>query len=403
MSTFAPADEAEVRDAVAAAAAKGATLEVVGGGSKRGLGRPVAADDVLDVHRVAGVIDYAPEELMLTARAATPLVDIERLLARHGQALAFEPPDLGPLLGGEGIQTLGGIVAANLAGPRRMKAGAARDHVLAVRLVTGRGETVKAGGKVVKNVTGYDVCKLLAGSFGTLGVMTEITVKVLPAAEKTRTLLLFGVGVALALARLSELASGPLDISGAAWLPARVAARSGVGYVASAGAAVTAVRVEGPAASTLARAKLVKDRLATLGPAEELHGHNSTMLWHEIGGAGLLAGGGESPVWRLALPPSRAAAVAAALGEAVIVDGAGSVLWAAVDSPAGDPVGARRVRGLARDAEGVAVLMRAAPGPRASEGVFEPLAPGLAALTRRVKDAFDPRRVLNPGRMYAEL
>jgi glycolate oxidase FAD binding subunit len=402
MAVLAPADEAEVRAMVEATLAESAPLEVVGLGSKRGLGRPVQAARVLGLGRLAGVIDYAPSELMLTARAGTPLSEIERLLADERQALAFEPADLSPLfVGAPSDQSLGGIVAANLGGPRRMKAGAARDHVLGVRAVTGRAETIKAGGKVVKNVTGYDLCRLLAGSFGTLAVLTEITVKVLPAPEKTRTLLLYGANVGAALACLSELVAGPLDPSGAAWAPASLAARSAVPYVAGAGASVTAVRVEGPAASTLARAGLVKDRLARLGPVEELHGRNSGAFWREVGGAAPLAGDSR-PVWRLALPPAAAAEAVTALGEA-LVDGAGATVWVAVEPAPGDPAGAARVRAAVRRAGGVATLVRAPADVRAAAPVFEPLEGGLSSLTRRVKEAFDPRGILNPGRMYAGL
>jgi glycolate oxidase FAD binding subunit len=179
-----PADENELREIVRAAVAEKMTLEVRGAGTKRGLGRPVSADAPLDLTRFAGVKTYEPEELVLTAGAATPIIEIERLVAQKGQRLAFEPPDYSPLYGGAaGRQTLAGVVAANLAGSRRISAGAARDHFLGFRAVNGRGESFKAGGQVVKNVTGYDLCKLLAGSYGTLAILTEMTVKVLPVAE----------------------------------------------------------------------------------------------------------------------------------------------------------------------------------------------------------------------------
>ncbi len=194
-----PDDAAAMRDAVAWAAAEETPLEVIGRGSKRGLGRPVQAAHQLDVSGLAGIDLYEPAELVLTARRGARLTEVEAELAANNQQLAFEPPDWGPLLGAPaGAGTIGGAFACNLSGSRRIKAGAARDHFLGVGLVTGRGETIKAGGRVVKNVTGYDICKLLAGAYGTLGVMTELTFKVLPAPEPSRTVLAFGLVDAVA-------------------------------------------------------------------------------------------------------------------------------------------------------------------------------------------------------------
>jgi glycolate oxidase FAD binding subunit len=189
MTTFTPATAEETLNIVRWAAGEETPLEIVGHGSKRGIGRPSQAEHVLDLSQLSGVTLYEPEELVLSARAGTPLAEIEALLERHNQQLAFEPMDYGPLLGGEpGRGTIGGVLGANLSGPRRIKAGAARDHVLGVNAVSGRGEAFKSGGRVVKNVTGYDLSKGLAGSWGTLAVVTDVTFKVLPAAETERTL-----------------------------------------------------------------------------------------------------------------------------------------------------------------------------------------------------------------------
>ena len=165
-----------------------------GHGSKRAIGRPAQTDLTLDLSALSGITLYEPEELVLSAKAATPLAEIEALVAAKGQQLAFEPMDYATLLGGvAGRGTIGGALAANLSGPRRIKAGAARDHFLGFSAVSGRGETFKSGGRVVKNVTGYDLCKLIAGSWGTLAAMTEVTIKVLPAAETEETLLIRGL------------------------------------------------------------------------------------------------------------------------------------------------------------------------------------------------------------------
>src|SRR5215207_7367311 len=216
MNRFTPANLDELRDAVGEALAADEPVEIVGGGSKRNLGRPLQTPHLLDLSRLSGIRDYAPSELVLTAGAATPLAEIERALAECGQMLAFEPPDWCALLGEDGEPTLGGALACNLSGSRRIKAGAARDHFLGFRAVSGRGETFKSGGRVVKNVTGYDLCKLLAGSWGTLAVMTDVTVKVLPRAETEETLLVLGLDDGSAARAMSAAIGSSCDVSGAA-------------------------------------------------------------------------------------------------------------------------------------------------------------------------------------------
>jgi glycolate oxidase FAD binding subunit len=346
----------------------------------------------------------------MAAGPGTLLAEVEAALAANNQHLAFEPPDLGPLLGGAaGAGTIGGVFACNLSGPRRIKAGAARDHFLGVSAVTGRGEAIKAGGRVVKNVTGYDLCKLFAGSYGTLAVMTELTFKVMPAAEKTRTVLVAGLDDGAAIEAMTAALASPHDVSAAAYLPAAVAARSGVSYVSGAGGGVTALRVEGPAPSAEHRCRSLREMLAGRGEAEELHGHNSALLWREVGGAAAFAGqAGETDradrvVWRLSVPPaSGAVVVARILGQAdgeVFYDWGGGLIWLSL--PASDDGGAAVVRAAVAEAGGHATLIVAAAALRGAEAVFEPQAPALAALTDRVKQGFDPHRVLNPGRMYA--
>lgn len=398
-----PASEDEVRDAVAAALAGETPLEIAGNGSKRAIGRYTPLNRRMDLSALAGVTLYEPEELVLTARAGTPLAEIEQTLAAHGQCLAFEPPDLGALLGGPaGSQTVGGVLACNLSGPRRLRAGAARDHFLGVRAVSGRGEVFKSGGRVVKNVTGYDMCKLLAGSFGTLAVMTEVTVKVLPAAEKTRTVLVYGLTDAAGIEAMTEALTSPHDVSAAAHLPHALAARSGVRYVSEAGAAVTAVRIEGPEPSVMARCTAMTDILARFGDVEELHGQNSRTFWREIADASLLAEPARRLVWRLSVVPSTGAEVVDAIaGRATVeafFDWGGGLIWLAVE-PGDDPAGEAVRRAVSANG-GNATLIRAPEETRLRVPVFPDLAPGLAGLTARVKKGFDPVGILNPGRMY---
>ncbi len=401
-----PRDADQLRDVVVWALAEETPLEIVGRGTKRDLGRPVQAAHVLDVSGLSGIVSYEPAELIMVAQPGTPLVEIEAALAAENQQLAFEPPDLGPLFGAPaGAASIGGVFACNLSGSRRIKAGAARDHFLGVHAVTGRGEAIKAGGRVVKNVTGYDLCKLFAGSYGTLVAMTELTFKVLPAPEKTRSVLVFGLDDAAAIKAMTAALTSPHEVSAAAHLPATVAARSAVDYVAGAGGAVTVVRVEGPAPSAEHRCQALRDLLGDLGAVEELHGRNSGALWRELREVAPFAGDDGRVVWRLSVPPTRgaevAARVAAGADAEAYYDWGGGLVWLALASGGdGGDGGAALVRRAVAEAGGHATLVRADAGLRGAEAVFQPQDPALAALTARVKESFDPRHILNPGRMY---
>ena len=402
METLRPADESEAIEAVGWASAGGHRLELVSGGSKRDLGRPAEAAAMLDLSGLAGISLYEPEELVLTAGPGTALSEIAARLAQHGQTLAFEPPDLGPLLGaGEGRTTLGGCIAANLSGPRRFKAGAARDHFLGVRAVSGRGALFKSGGRVVKNVTGYDLCKLLAGSWGTLAAITEITVKVLPAAEKLRTVLVYGLDDGAGIAAMTRALGGQCEVSGAAHLPAGIASLSEVGRVREPGSSVTALRIEGPEPSVLARTGTLRSLFAEHA-VDELHRHNSAAFWREVGEARYCAVLGDEIVWRLSVPPADGAKVAGRIARDLecraFYDWGGGLVWLA-SPPATEDAGAEAVRSAVGAAGGHATLIRAPEEVRRRVPAFHPQPPGLAALSARVKRAFDPLGIFNPGRM----
>ncbi|MBP7064642.1 glycolate oxidase subunit GlcE [Ferrovibrio sp.] len=403
---FLPQTAEDVRQAIAWAAAENQPLAVQGNGSKARLGRPVQAAHLLDLSRLSGVLEYEPAELVLTARPATLIADIETLLGEQRQILAFEPPDFGPLWGmPPGRGTLGGAIGANLAGPRRFKIGAMRDHLLGFQAVTGRGELVKNGAKVVKNVTGYDLSKLLCGAFGTLAAIVEANVKVLPAPEKTRTILVYGLSDAAAVQALAEAAQSPHEVSGLAHLPADMAARSGVGRIAAAGQAVTLVRVEGTDVSVLARCAALHDLLGRHGALDELHSLNSAWAWREIRDASLLALPLERVLWRISVAPMQGPALVASLrhslpGLAAFYDWAGGLIWLAL--PPSEDAGAGLVRqAVAASGGGHATLFRAEDALRAALPVFQPQEAALAALSLRVKQSFDPKHILNPGRMEA--
>jgi glycolate oxidase FAD binding subunit len=400
MTTLAPSTSGEVLDAVRWAAAEQMPLEIVGHGSKRGIGRPAQAEHTLDLSTLSGVTLYEPEELVLSAKAGTPMAEIERLLADHGQQLAFEPMDYGPLLGGEPCRgTIGGMLAANLAGPRRLKAGAARDHILGVSAVSGRGEAFKAGGRVVKNVTGYDLSKGLAGSWGTLAVVTDATFKVLPAAETETTLAVRGLLDDQAASAMSLAMGSSAEVSSAAHLPEGIAVLVDRGALGS--PAATLLRLEGFPPSIAYRLALLEGLLKNAGPLQRIDGERSKALWRGIRDCAPFVDGSDKPVWRVSMPPADAHHMTLALRRDVpatcFYDWQGGLIWLRMEH--GEPE-AERLRALIRKhGGGHATLVRATPAIRASVPVFEPQAPALAALAQRLKAEFDPNNVLNPGRM----
>jgi glycolate oxidase FAD binding subunit len=402
--TLKPRDGKDVEDAVRWAVAEGRALEVVGHGTKRGIGRPVQTDVTLDLSALSGVTLYEPEELVLTARAGTPIAEIEALVASNGQQLAFEPMDYGPLFGrAPGRGTIGGVLAANVSGPRRIKAGAARDHFLGFTAVSGRGENFKSGGRVVKNVTGYDLCKLMAGSWGTLAVLTEVTIKTLPRPETEATVLLLRLDPASACKAMVLAMGSSCDVSGAAHLPADVALLVSRGLPLG---AVTALRVEGVAPSVEHRCRALEALLKPFGKVAALDETASREVWRAIRDVGALAAADpeeHGALWRISLPPTEGARFVESLPGAVparvLYDWGGGLLWLRVIERG--EVHMARIRGAAHACGGHATLIEAVTALHAVNDVFEPQELGLAALTKRVKAGFDPKGVLNPGRMWA--
>ena len=396
-----PRDAKEVEEAVRWALGEEKALEIVGQGSKRAIGRPSQTDLTLDMSGLTGVTLYEPAELVLSARAGTPLAEIETQLDQNNQQLGFEPLDYGPLLGGEAGQgTIGGVIAANLSGPRRVKAGAARDHFLGVTAVTGRGDTIKSGGRVVKNVTGYDLCKLFAGSWGTLAAMTDVTIKVLPKAETEASVLVTGLDDARACAAMAAAMGSPFDVSGAAHLPDHVASWFDGLPKAE---ATTALRLEGHAPSVAHRKETLAALMKPFGPVAILDEAPSRALWRSVRQVKPFTGAAarERPLWRISTAPARGHELLAAITPAaqMFYDWAGGLIWVAM--PFAEEPDAAAVRGAVAEIGGHATLVRAPAALRAALDVFAPEPAGLAALSKRVKESFDPKGVLNPGRMWA--
>jgi glycolate oxidase FAD binding subunit len=400
--TFKPRNASDVEGVVGWALADGKTLEVAGQGSKRGLGRPSQSDLTLDLSALSGVTLYEPEELVLSAKAGTPIAEIEALVVAKGQELAFEPLDYGPTLGQQaGAGTIGGVIAANLSGPRRIKAGAARDHFLGFTAVSGRGETFKSGGRVVKNVTGYDLCKLLAGSFGTLAVMTDVTIKTLPRSETEQTVVLLGLDDEAVAAPMAAALGSSCDVSGAAHLPAHIVQHfEGLDPEQPA----TLFRLEGVAPSVTHRTDVLAALLKPFGAVEVVRELASRALWRAIRDAAPFAAAGDGhdrPLWRISTEPRKGFDLPDLIspGAQMFYDWGGGLIW--VLMPQADDAGAAELRDAVATLGGHASLVRAPAAIRAAADVFQPQVGAIAALTKRVKDSFDPKGVLNPGRMWA--
>ena len=406
MTDFLKAKDAnDVEAAVRWAVSEGKALEVVGRGSKRLLGRPAQWDATLDLSALTGVSMYEPEELVLTAHAGTPIREIESLVDSRSQELAFEPMDYGALLGvpaGQG--SIGGVLAANLSGPRRIKAGAARDHFLGFSGVSGRGEIFKSGGRVVKNVTGYDLCKLMAGSWGTLAALTEVTIKVLPRAETEMTIVVQDLSDADAVKAMAAAMGSSCDVSGAAHLPGRIAPQVMPGL--GAGHAATVFRLEGVEPSVVHRGRALSELMKSQGVLAMIDPPRSRTLWRAIRDVtpfGVDGPAGTYPVWRISTAPTNGAELARLIADKIdaefIYDWAGGLIWAVL-APSED-AGEMIVRAAVETCGGHATLIRAPAAIRAMVPVFGPEEGALAALTARVKESFDPKGVLNPGRMWA--
>jgi glycolate oxidase FAD binding subunit len=400
-----PTEEQEIARLLAGASARGEPVEIGGNGTKRKIGRPIQAAHALTLQGLSEITLYEPTEMVMSARAGTPLAVIEQALASHRQCLAFEPLDLGAALGVTPHQaTIGGVFATNLSGARRISAGATRDHLLGVRAVTGSGEIVKSGGRVMKNVTGYDVARALAGSWGTLAVMTEVTFKVAPVAEETATLVLFGLPDAIGVEVLCLALGTPFEVSGTVHLDPTLAQRLRTPELAGHGKAVTALRLENFSKSIAYRGAQLKDVLNAYGEIHTLDHAGSEAFWRDIAElAPFSPTAGNSALWRISTRPTLGVKLVEALKKfmpcTVMYDWSGGLIW--LEVPGEGDACAADVRRLMASYDGHATLIRAEPAVRASLDVFQPLEPGLDAIQRRLKETFDPAGILNPARMYA--
>ena len=394
---FEPQSEQEAAEIVRAAAERSARLKIVGGGT-RGVCDGVAANAVLSTRRLSGIVSYNPAEMTMSALSGTPVSEIEAVLTERRQMLAFEPMDPRGILGATGEPTIGGVFAANVSGPRRLSVGAARDHLLGIRFVNGEGAVIKSGGRVMKNVTGLDLVKFLAGSHGTLGLLTEVTFKVLPLPPASATIVLSGLNDAEAAGAMARVMGMPYEVSSAAHLPESVRGRF-LGGALPDGAA-TVLRLEGLTATVSARAEKLAAACSVAGPVAVIEDDASRKLWQEIRDVAPYGDGTERALWCLSVAPTAGHQLLAALrletGVDAFYDWQGGRVWLRMEA---DPEAETIRRYIKLLGGGHARLVRASAAMRAVTPAFEPEPPAVAALSARLREKFDPKGIFNPGLM----
>jgi glycolate oxidase FAD binding subunit len=392
-TTLFPATEKEAAALIGVARAQRRSVALAGGGTRQQIGRPAPAGLTVSTRALAGICFYEPAEMVIAASAGTPLRVVEETLAAQGQYLSFEPMDHRALLRSEGEPTVGAVAACNISGPRRVCAGAARDCLIGLRLITGRGDIVGAGGRVMKNVTGLDLVKLNAGAYGTLGLITQVTFRVWPRPVHAATLVLLGLADTTAIEALSAALRSPFEVSGAAHLPAGMGATS----------ARTLIRIENSGDAIDYRIGALRQLLIAYGDGQVLMGESAAQLWRAVRDVEFLAEPRDRAIWRVSVAPSEGAKFVQQLAASAplphFYDWGGGLIW--ISHAADGDVGAARIRAALRERGGHATLVRATTKVRTLVPVFEPLSDAVMRLTRGIKTSFDPDGILNVGRMYA--
>ena len=397
-----PETEAALAEIIMSACAAKTSLELTGGGSKRTIGRPTNSTHLVSTRALRGITLYEPNEMVMSARSGTLLSEVQSVLAKSNQMLAFEPLELAGVVGGDALQaTIGGVFATNSSGPRRISSGAARDHLMGIRAINGRGEIFKNGGRVMKNVTGYDLCKGLAGSWGTLAAFSEVTFKVMPKPPSSTTLVLLGLSDEIAIEVLCSVMGTPYEITGAVHIQQPLAVTLDHMGLRGQGKAITALRLETTSKSIAYRRDKLTTALKVYGQLHDLEQKSSEAFWDEMTRLSVFEAS-DHPLWRLSTSPSKGPAVVAAINRympaSALYDWSGGLVW--IDVPVTSDAGAADVRRVIASHGGHATLIRAAASTRAATDVFQTLEPGVQRLSQKLKATFDPANVLNPGRMY---
>lgn len=407
---YTPADEEELSAHIIQAGEEGLPLEICGSRSKREAGRPMQTAARVSTRGMSGITLYEPAEMVLSAKSGTPLSEIKALLEQNGQELAFEPsrwdrifpPPPGANASAEAPVTIGSVFAINASGPRRVLRGSARDHLIGIRAVNGLGEIIKSGGRVMKNVTGYDLSRGLAGSWGTLAVFSEVTMKVMPKALESSSLIILNLPDEAAVNAMCEAMKLPYEVSGTVYLPANFVPRLSNPDIAQLGTSITVLRIENFPEALTRRIAALREKLKPCGEIYELDHERSRSLWHDIRNLRFI-GQDKTPIWRISTAPGRAPGLVSTLRNHTDCQAAyewsGGLIW--LELPPLTDAGATIIRRVIADYEADAMLVRACQSARAAVDVFQPLPEAHMALIRRMKDAFDPHRILNPGRIYA--
>lgn len=401
---YMPRNEAELADLVHSAKAGGHALEVCGFRSKREAGRPLTPAAVVSTAKMFGITHFDPAERTISARAGTPLHEVESELARQNLELAFEPADFGRIYGPDSLAaTLGAVAAMNISGPRRILRGSARDHIIGIRAVNGEGTVIQSGGHVAKNGAGVDLSKGLCGSWGTLAIMSELTFKVQPRAEESRTLALLGLPDEAAVGVMSEAVGTPYEVSGTIHLQSDLVKRLSDPDTAAAGAALTAIRLEGSRQSVAYRAERLRRELSPFGEIYDVGKRASSNFWRDIRACSFLSSDFDKPLWRITVAPSKAARIVRALAAffpvSAAYEWAGGLVW--LETPPSSEASVTELRRVLAEFEADSMLMRGPRPVRSSIEVFHPLPLAKMKLVQAIKKAFDPACVLSPGRMYA--
>ncbi|MEO1282273.1 MAG: FAD-binding protein [Pseudomonadota bacterium] len=404
--TLRPAAGWELASMIAPYIERREPMEIVGSGSKRAIGRPMQTATTISTASMRGIYMYEPTELVMGAHAGTPIAQIEADLAGQGQMLAFEPIDLGPSTGGaRNTQTIGAVFSSNVSGSRRISAGAARDHLLGVEGVNGAGELFRSGGRVMKNVTGYDLCRGVSGSWGTLACLTQLTFKVLPMADEAATLVYTGLTEDIGVELLCTAMQLPYEVTGAAHIPEAVARRIENETLRNLGASVTAIRIENFRPSVIYRSQRLIEQLKVYGDPVQLDFAETLDFWAELRRLSVMPYSQDTSLWRISTAPTKGPVIVAAIRKHmpadVYYDWSGGLVW--VEVAASADAGASDIRRAVAVHGGHATLIRAEPSVRASVEVFQPQAAGVESIMRGLKHAFDPHGLFNPGRMYATI
>lgn len=387
-----PKDEAELAKMVARANKNKTRLRIEGGGTRQDLGNLIKTDATLSLKNISGITLYEPGALTLVAKAGTPLKEIEKALKKHSQRLAFEPMDHRAIFGSKGEPTIGAIVAGNISGSRRIIAGGCRDSLIGVRFINGNGEIIKNGGRVMKNVTGLDLVKLMAGSFGTLGVISEVSFKLLPVAQRKVSLEIKGLSSEQAISIMSKALGSPFEITAAAHLPKNLNNKNGD--------AKTLLRIEGFDSQVDYRIEKLSELIANNIEITTIEGKEHDKLWRYIRNVKIFKNS-KNPLWKLSIKPSDAPDIEKQLidktGADMFFDWAGGLIWLQMQDE--DNAHADVVRHIVKQFGGHATLVRASDEIREAVEIFQPEQVGIAKLSNLIRKKFDPSGILNPNLM----